>query len=153
MSMSAGGLAAAVCIAVGFSIGLLKTLFPSVYDLIGSSCLVLVGMSLLVICLIFCAAPYMHCCNSPPKKIEVDSRPTQNIDSKLPTDGLPPTYEESEMDFTSESDTSSTDKTSIIDSKSAIVEISHSKEPPAPVITPLPSHTPMPSVAINIEMT
>lgn len=64
MSMSAGGLAAAVCIAVGFSIGLMKTLFPSVYDLIGSSCLVLVGMSLLVVCLIFCAAPYMHCFNS-----------------------------------------------------------------------------------------
>ncbi|XP_046439775.1 uncharacterized protein LOC124190933 isoform X1 [Daphnia pulex] len=152
MSMSAGGLAAAVCIAVGFSIGLMKTLFPSVYDLIGSSCLVLVGMSLLVVCLIFCAAPYMHCFNSPPKKIEIDSS-IQKIDSEFPTDGLPPTYEESEMDFTSESDTSSTDKTSIFDSKSAIVEISYSKEPPAPVITPPPSLAQMSSVAIDMEMT
>ncbi|XP_046439776.1 uncharacterized protein LOC124190933 isoform X2 [Daphnia pulex] len=109
-------------------------------------------MSLLVVCLIFCAAPYMHCFNSPPKKIEIDSS-IQKIDSEFPTDGLPPTYEESEMDFTSESDTSSTDKTSIFDSKSAIVEISYSKEPPAPVITPPPSLAQMSSVAIDMEMT
>ena len=63
-SMSVGRLSAMICIAVGLSIGLMKTLFPNVYDLIGSSCLVLVGMSLLAVCIIFCAIPYMQCCHA-----------------------------------------------------------------------------------------
>jgi hypothetical protein len=58
--MSPGRLLAIVYIAVGLSIGLMKIHLPTVYDFIGPSCLVLVGLSLLAVFLIFCASPYVH---------------------------------------------------------------------------------------------
>ncbi len=62
--MSPGRLLAIVYIAVGLSIGLMKIHLPTVYDFIGPSCLVLVGLSLLAVFLIFCASPYTQCCNA-----------------------------------------------------------------------------------------
>ena len=62
--MSPSRLLAIVYIAVGLSIGLMKIHLPTVYDFIGPSCLVLVGLSLLAVFLIFCASPYTQCCNA-----------------------------------------------------------------------------------------
>nr|CAH0105990.1 unnamed protein product [Daphnia galeata] len=139
--MSANRLSAIVCIAVCLSIAIMKMLFPTVYDLIGSSCLVLVGMSLLAVCLIFCAIPYMQCCHSPSNKLEVVSTPV--INKKFHSDDYLPTYEESELDFKSECHTSSIGKSSIIHGESV--------ESPAQVKVSLPSISPVTIVALDIE--
>jgi hypothetical protein len=60
---SAGRFSAIVCILITLTTGLMKALFPAVYDLIGSFCLVLVGLSMLAVCVIYCAIPYVHCFN------------------------------------------------------------------------------------------
>lgn len=57
---TAGRFLAIVCILITLTTGLMKALFPAVYDLIGSFCLVLVGLSMLAVGMIYCVIPYVR---------------------------------------------------------------------------------------------
>ena len=57
---TAGRFLAIVCILITLTTGLMKALFPAVYDLIGSFCLVLVGLSMLAVGIIYCVVPYVR---------------------------------------------------------------------------------------------
>ncbi|XP_046639794.1 uncharacterized protein LOC124320928 isoform X2 [Daphnia pulicaria] len=56
----------------------MKALFPAVYDLIGSSCLVLAGLSVIAICIIYCVIPNIHS-NSLSNKSKADSTPKTKL--------------------------------------------------------------------------
>nr|CAH0110328.1 unnamed protein product [Daphnia galeata] len=71
---TAGRFLAIVCILITLTTGLMKALFPAVYDLIGSFCLVLVGLSMLAVGMIYCVIPYVRFpFNSLPHKSQADS--------------------------------------------------------------------------------
>nr|CAH0105986.1 unnamed protein product [Daphnia galeata] len=57
---TAGRFLAIVCILITLTTGLMKALLPAVYDLIGSFCLVLVGLSMLAVGMIYCVVPYVR---------------------------------------------------------------------------------------------
>ncbi|XP_046639795.1 uncharacterized protein LOC124320928 isoform X3 [Daphnia pulicaria] len=79
-SKFAGRFSVVVFILITLTTGLMKALFPAVYDLIGSSCLVLAGLSVIAICIIYCVIPNIHS-NSLSNKSKADSTPKTSKES------------------------------------------------------------------------
>ncbi|XP_046439218.1 uncharacterized protein LOC124190547 isoform X2 [Daphnia pulex] len=79
-SKFAGRFSVVVFILITLTTGLMKALFPAVYDLIGSSCLVLAGLSVIAICIIYCVIPNIHS-NSLSNKSKADSTPRTSKES------------------------------------------------------------------------